>query len=87
MDARYYVYVIRDQRPGQRNAPIYVGKGRKRRAEHKLGDPQRVRNEMLRAILTHCKESNCPAQIEKIFCRSEASAWRFFPISCRSLSS
>jgi hypothetical protein len=31
-EKRFYVYVIRDPRPGKRKAPIYVGKGHGRRA-------------------------------------------------------
>jgi hypothetical protein len=76
MIQRPYVYIVRDPRPWRRKVPIYVGKGRKRRAEHKLGDPRKVGNAVLRAILLDCERPELSCQIEKIYYRDEASALR-----------
>ena len=55
-----YVYVIRDPRPGKRNAPIYVGKGMRGRAFSHL---KKSSNRTLAAILAKCRALDLTARV------------------------
>jgi hypothetical protein len=54
----FYVYLLRDPRPGNNLQPIYVGKGKGRRAHHHLRNIELHPNPLLRRVLTKIKAAN-----------------------------
>ena len=51
----YYVYVIRDPRPGKSNAPIWVGKGSGQRYLERLKPGCPFNNPLLAAVIAKCR--------------------------------
>jgi hypothetical protein len=73
---RFYVYLIRDPRPGKRKVPIYVGKGNRDRAFRHVRRNATARNPMLAAIIVKCRARRCEPPV-KIVARFETEAEAF----------
>jgi ISXO2-like transposase domain len=73
---RFYVYLIRDPRPGKRKVPIYVGKGNRDRAFRHVRRNATAKNPMLAAIIVKCRALECEPPV-KIVARFETEAEAF----------
>jgi len=63
---KFYVYIIRDPRPGKRKVPIYVGKGKDRRAYSHQHRGHKHKNGALRRFFKECKKLKLDAPVEII---------------------
>ena len=74
---QFYVYMLRDPRPGKNKQPFYVGKGRKRRAHIHLVSPETHPNPMMRHMLLKIASGNLKPIIEIIqYCDTEEDAFQ-----------
>jgi hypothetical protein len=74
----FYVYVIRDPRPGERNVPRYVGKGIGNRSTTWLRNPEKKTNAQMRKFLIECKRLGLVPSIKRVahFKLEESSSMR-----------
>src|SRR5262245_31222749 len=71
---RFYVYLIRDPRPGKNNVPIYIGKGCGQRAHVSL---KKSTNPLLKRLVARCLKQNLTPKVEIVaYFRTEAKAFK-----------
>jgi hypothetical protein len=54
---QFYVYVLRDPRPGKNLQPIYVGKGKKERSKSHWRESDKHKNPLLRSVFAKLREA------------------------------
>ncbi len=73
---QYYVYVIRDPRPGKDNVPVYVGKGGGDRHDRLQTHERQSHNRRLRHFFAKCKTLGLTPSKTKVYLISETSAFQ-----------
>lgn len=72
----FYVYVLRDPRPGKNEQPIYVGKGQGNRANYHFRKAKVHDNPLLRRVLTKIRAVSLKPLVSIENCRDEADAYQ-----------